>query len=341
MGNNKRLELCGPTPSQSPGSSQSIALFGLGGDDPADAGFQGTSSPPSGQGPNTYTATSDPTSTSVPPFVPASGATTIGDGSSAAAVLPNASSATLDYPGFNIPPGSHITGLTFRVSRTLTGSLQSEKLKYTLPGGQSWTSPNLPNNCSPCDIPATAPSGGEGWRLKLKYTATTGNNDLATLTMDGIAVIVSYVPPGLEPLTPNHGTFIDASPGGSPHITMQMHGTLYAPGVGMGVWDQSAADVIFSRGVVLWTLLAGANPSFTQTQATFQLPGVTSGRLVQFVGQVRPDSSSSWTSVVSACVAYNDNNSSGSPGPSLPGYTLTVKGWTVLRSSSTQAPPCA
>jgi hypothetical protein len=345
FGNNDQMELCGPSQSQNPGSPQSIALYGLGGDDPADAGVQGTSTPvavptPPNAAP-TFAAKVDPTSATSPAFSPTSGATTIGDSSTATATLNNNNTASLDYSAFKIPAGAHVNSLTFHVARTFTGVLSSEKLKATWPNGKTWTSANLPSSCNPCDVSVAIPSGtAEGWRVALDYSATAGSGG-ATVTMDGIAATVSYIPPTLETLSPNHLKLIDAGPTGSPHVTLQLHGTVYAPSGGLGAFAQNSADLIFSRGVILWNLDVKSNPSFTQTAAPFQTPGETTSRLVQFIGQVSHDSGSTWTSLVQACVAYNDNNSGGSPGAALPGYTLNVKNWTILRSSSTQAPTCS
>jgi hypothetical protein len=345
FGNGDALELCGPNQAQSPGSKQSIALYGLSGNS-----NQGTSTP--AHPTDVEGATASPTASPVLTWSSTSGsaadgAQTIGDGNVATGNLKNPA-ASLAYSGFShVPDGSAITSVGIRLVRNVSsGSLKTENISYKFPDSNA-TSVDVSACASPCtkditsQLASVVGNGHLGWSelkgLTLTYNAQAKSN-AATDDVDGIALVVSYIPPTLEAMNISGAYFVNASP---PHLSMQMHGTVYTPSVGMTVEDQNSGDVIFSRGVIVSNLQVDANPSFTQTAAPFQVPGVVSARVVKFTGQTRPDSSAGWTSIVQACVAYSDNNSSGNPGPALPGYTLTVKNWTVFRSGSDSGPTCS
>ena len=342
VGSNDHLELCGPDQAQSPNSTQSVALYGLNGN-----ANQGVFAP-------TTQTNVERAATAAPTADPASGfhnpdrAQTI-DGSTSDANLGTNSTAALAYASFqNIPSGVGDVSAKIRLSRTIVGLLDKETLAIQFPGSTTATTINVPNTCTivtnPCDIPipdSAWPSNYPRWRqfngASLTYTATT-KNVIATDSVDGIELLATYTTPALQALNIGSVYFFDGS---DPHTSVLMHGTVYSPSGGLDIEGQQNGQVIFSRGVIVSTLLVDSNPSFTQTAAPFQTPGNKAARLVKFIGSVSTDGGSSWTDLVQACVLYGDNNSSGGGGPALPGYTLTVKGWTVLRSSSQQAPTCA
>lgn len=346
VGSGKFLELCGPDQDQNPGSTQSIAVYGLAAGNPNQE--TDTPTPVSDE---VETATADPTASPPSGFHDPQNARTIDTINQSEAILGGGETDSLVFPSFqNIPKGSSNVSVKIRLARAVVGSLHNEDLFIKFPGNNNTYDVPVPASCTnatlSCDIPvpsAAWPSNTTHWRqfnkASLTYTASTSGNGAATVDVDGIALLATYTPPTLEPLAINSSKYFTSA--SSPNVTIYMHGTYYTPSVGLDVEGQNVGRVVFARGVVASTVLIDSNPSFTQTQAPFQTPGSKGARLVKFVGQISTDNGASWTDLVQACVKYNDNNASGSTGPALPGYTLNVKGWTVLRSTSQTAPTCA
>jgi hypothetical protein len=330
IGNN--FAICGPSPVQLAGSPQSIAIYGLNGNN-----NQGTSVPAADTD-HQEPAASAPTAVG---FQPASSAQSI-DGTSASATLGASATASLAYAGFGqVPDGVAIKSVKLKLVRTVSaGSLSTETLSYQYKDGSS-TNISVKSCASPCtqDITSSLPSNHLDWKevdgLTASYTATTGRRGSATDTVDGLTVLVTYVKPTFEPLQATSADFF-----GGTASSLFTYGTIYAPSGDMTVSDHNKSLVGISRGVVVSTLEVDASASFKQTNAPFQVPRGTASRLVQFTEQDRPDGSSAWQTHVVACVLYSDSGTSGTAGAALPGSTVTVKRWNVLRSPTDEAATC-
>lgn len=286
------------------------------------------------------------------------------DGVPAVAQLSGASSglkkASLTWSTFtdstnaplSIPAGSIIvsaqlkatwttTGTTSRVSNTLQYSYGSPATTVTLA--------STTNGSGTYDLPLS--QAYPAWRMlqnpTIKFTADgsalragTGQNpvpDTATSSVDGVELLVQYIPPAIEPVRCAGDT--DALPAcniltNTIDDTVFLHGTVYAPASILEAAIHNYSSTVFERGVVVDTLIGHLSSSAKQTLPPFQLPHGTTQRVVRFTAWLTDQNGNKIESRprLIAVVRYIDfTKLPGGKTLAAAGHSIKVLEWAVMR----------
>ena len=313
------VELCPPRVD----GEQRIAIYGM---PPADAGT-----------PVVKTVTASAASGA---FTPTANARLI-DGSTGSASFtasnPGAS-RTASLTGFTgVPAGVTLTDARIRVAHQEAPTNQIASVKATVtPASGSPVTVTIPTRSNlttdSVDLLAAGLSPSvDATSFTVDHVVTAKNNKAPSAFLDGIELVLTYLPPALAgqsgcvtqtPFAPSGGcAFIKAS---GPSSAFIVHGTIYAPAGAMSVAVEAGARAIFGRGIIARTAVFKITGGWTQIDPIVGLPGGGSP-------PVQADRSVLFTAVIDevdrirALVTFEDGNGA------TPGAVVTVEEWSVLR----------
>lgn len=156
----------------------------------------------------------------------------------------------------------------------------------------------------------------------------TGNNAVGNSdNLDGVQLVVTYVPTGAEETTCTESGDNCALVTSTVAQKLFFHGTVYAPESFMDLTLHNKDTTIFDRGVILNSLKVTVSAGSKQEDSPFQLPEATTGREVLFIARV------AGVEKLRALVKYEDFKTDAATGTTtaFPGYKVIVKKWSVLR----------
>ncbi len=312
------VELCGPL---AVGSTPSIAVFG------STTGEGAATLSPTGAGTTVKFANVNP------------GAFTFGDGM-ATAVLGRKETASAVLNGFDqvaIPAGSTVKTATLRVAHEDDGDFGSGSVRLTKADGTSCTlttskKKNLATESF--DVKTCLSTAASFAGLSAEYAVSTPDANKAAMNagLDGVAIDVSWVQPGLAPQSgciTNPGfpkTGSDATrcaliKTSGAQTQVAIRGMVYAPRAPIDLAATEASTQMFSGGVVARTLRANVTPAATFGGQVISVPGGAvvppQPRTVDLVATI------DGVVKLRATVQFTDQPA--------PGTGVTVKRWTVVR----------
>jgi hypothetical protein len=321
-----KVELC-PQPSQ---TTQRIAVFGLKSGSTSATGMTAVAS-----------------SASSTSYSPAANGVTI-NGSVATATLPAtnpASSASITLTATNgIPAGSTITSASLRVAHydtndtTTSATTNIGSIQATItPATGTGSTVNVPfEGTLTTDTITLLPPGSNNYSdlssFTLQYTVTSTKNKTVSSRLDGMDLVVTYVPVGFEaqsgcivnrPYVGNASACAFLKTSGTASFVMQ--GTVYAPLAPVDIALTSESAQVFGRGLISWVIRLNAIPASGFTSALAQTPDDSGTRADRQVLFTATESGTTWAR---ALVTFTDG------GGSTPGATVTVNSWSVTHGGS-------
>lgn len=343
--NDAQFELCAkPTASE-----QQIAIYGM----------------PSGATPAAATATRVPTTNpanSSPGFTAPSNAYAIDETPTRlttdfGATNPSANvTGSVTLAGFglgSIPPGSRITGVQARVAHEETGDVNALELTVTSSTGSTSisSSPGACNASKLCmgsyrtqnfDVSSVFPTTDALASASLAYDTTIKKNQTGSEKLDGVALVVTYVPPAYRALSGCLVAVPYSAPGGSgsapcPNATspaallttrgaptdLSLVGSVYAPTAAIDIQLTNPSSQVIRRGIIARTIRVQVTGSSIFTGNAIELPAGSStppaDRQVLFTAQIDA------VTRLRAVVRFTD------AGGATPGQSVKVEEWSVRR----------
>lgn len=155
------------------------------------------------------------------------------------------------------------------------------------------------------------------------HSQCVGANETATVTVDGIRLVVEHTTPGFRPQDSGSDPVLYTT---SNPVAI-FRGTFFAPGADLNINVHNAGETVFARGVVANRIVGNVSTSSQQDGSPFALPGLSLRRVVVFRAGVDGDGNGDIDDDevrVRAHVAYDDSDS-------LFGRAVEVLHWVVVR----------